>query len=148
MGTRSFIAMKTKGGFKGVYCHWDGYLDWNGKILLEHYSDGDKLARLIAHGDISVLDREIGTRHGFGARPEGQTTFYGRDRGGDGQGPVFRKTLKSLLHYAERCGCEYFYLLEGKQWKYAGRGVQYFGPGDGTPFSGWRPLAGCFGEKE
>lgn len=148
MGTRSFIAMKTEGGFKGIYCHWDGYLDWNGRILLEHYSHQEKLARLIALGNISVLGEEIGKKHGFDARPEGETTFYGRDRGDDNQGPVSKRTLNSLQDHAGRCGCEYFYVFDGKQWEYAERGMQFFGLSDGTSFSRFKSLASYFVKDE
>ena len=38
MGTRSSIAIKTEDGIKAIYCHWDGYVDHNGKILKEFYN--------------------------------------------------------------------------------------------------------------
>lgn len=39
MGTRSSITVKmTDGSFKSVYCHFDGYLDHNGKMLAGHYN--------------------------------------------------------------------------------------------------------------
>ena len=40
MGTRSFIAQRVGDEYVGVYCHWDGYLEHNGRILLEHYGRG------------------------------------------------------------------------------------------------------------
>lgn len=84
MATRSTIALEYADGTVGqVYCHWDGYLDNNGKILLKHYSDPFKLRSLIDLGDISSLDAEVGDQHGFDERGQG-TTFYGRDRGESG----------------------------------------------------------------
>jgi len=101
MGTRSTIALELADGtVEQVYCHWDGYLDHNGKILQEHYSDPFKLQKLIAGGGISSLRPNIGQRHPFSpayneqdpakksiideeydrAREEGWTTFYARDR--------------------------------------------------------------------
>ena len=38
MGTRSVIAVMHGTNAKAVYCHWDGYLEHNGKILQEHYN--------------------------------------------------------------------------------------------------------------
>jgi hypothetical protein len=140
MGTRSFIAMKTPLGFKGVYCHWDGYLEHVGRILRDHYADPAKIAELIDHGDISSLDAKIGSTHDFHDRPEGQTTFYGRDRGENDCGPKSRKTLRAIMAYASRCGCEYFYLFANGRWRYAERGPQYFGFSDGSAFSELRPL--------
>jgi len=81
MATRSTIALEFADDTVGqVYCHWDGYLSHNGKILLENYSDPFKLRSLIDLGDLSVLAAEIGTKHDFEARVEGVCTFYGRDR--------------------------------------------------------------------
>ena len=140
MGTRSFIAVKTPTGFRGVYCHWDGYLEHVGRILRRHYTDPARVAELIEYGDISILGAEIGTAHDFNALPEGQTTFYGRDRGDNDCGPTSRETLRDLMDHANRCGCEYFYLFADGDWQYAARGKQYFGLSDGSPFSGLTPL--------
>ena len=81
MGTRSTIALEfADGTVQQVYCHWDGYLENNGKILQEHYSDPFKLRQLIDLGDMSSLGERIGTQHAFDKAPEGECTFYLRDR--------------------------------------------------------------------
>ena len=81
MGTRSTIALEyADGTVDQVYCHWNGYLDHNGRILLEHYSDPFKLKELMELGDLSSLDMEIGVKHHFDVQVEDQCTFYGRDR--------------------------------------------------------------------
>jgi hypothetical protein len=98
MGTRSTIALEfADGTVEQVYCHWDGYLEHNGKILQEHYSDPFKLRDLIDQGDISSLGKIVGTKHPFSphegetqkalyeaAVEAGATTFYARDRGETG----------------------------------------------------------------
>ena len=72
MGTRSTIALEfADGTVQQVYCHWDGYLEHNGKILQEHYSDPFKLRELIDLGDMSSLAPNIGTQHSFEKAPEG-----------------------------------------------------------------------------
>lgn len=102
MATRSTIAIELADGtIKKVYCHWDGYLSYNGKILLEHYNDPVKLLKLINKGAISSLGPEIGRKHPFStyelkqdapdyakklkahamAEEKGWTKFYARDRG-------------------------------------------------------------------
>ena len=93
MGTRSTIAIEyADGTVHQVYCHWDGYLEHNGKILQEHYSDPAKLRELINLGDLSSLRPEIGVKHPFSpfevkmplaehdALYGEMCTFYGRDR--------------------------------------------------------------------
>jgi len=85
MGTRSTIALEFADGTVGkVYCHWDGYLEHNGQILLEHFSNPFILRDLIDLGDLSSLNPTIGTKHDFDARDLTQCTFYGRDRGETG----------------------------------------------------------------
>ena len=63
MATRSTIAKLGKDGIiKAVYCHSDGYLEHNGKVLNEYYKDESKVDELLAHGDISSLDQNIGEK--------------------------------------------------------------------------------------
>ena len=94
MATRSTIALEFADGTIGqVYCHWDGYLSHNGKMLIEYYSNPFILRDLIDLGDISSLRPSIGTKHPFSQFDNGMsteefnalyrdmTTFYGRDRG-------------------------------------------------------------------
>ena len=96
MATRSTIAIElTDGTVKQVYSHWDGYLSWNGRLLLENYSDPKVLEDLINLGDISSLRETVGEQHPFDYMYAGidydqykdlygkMTTFYGRDRGED-----------------------------------------------------------------
>lgn len=88
MATRSTIAMEQPDGrVMQVYCHWDGYLDNNGKILQDHYRDRAKVLALMMLGSISSLRQEIGQAHDFDARYDREdpkakwTVAYGRDRG-------------------------------------------------------------------
>jgi hypothetical protein len=127
MGTRSTIALEfADGTVQQVYCHWDGYLDHNGKILAEHYSDPFVLRDLIDMGDMSSLGTQIGQAHPFSqfvsdteefkalpkaeqerikaenealyehAKDQGYCTFYGRDRNESGGGA---KKFKDFADY-------------------------------------------------
>ena len=98
MGTRSTIALEfADGTVQQVYCHWDGYLEHNGKILRDHYTNPFILRDLIDLGDLSSLRPTIGTKHAFSQfelpkeeveafvkLTENMCTFYGRDRGETG----------------------------------------------------------------
>jgi hypothetical protein len=123
MGTRSTIALEfADGTVQQVYCHWDGYLAHNGKILQEHYSDPFKLRDLIDLGDMSSLGPNIGFAHPFSphsskedealyeaAKEAGACTFYARDRGETG---VSAKQFKSYEDYvANHQYEEYEYIL-------------------------------------
>ena len=60
MATRSTISMREfDNTVKTIYSHWDGYPSHNGKLLLEHYTDLNKIRELINLGDISVLDEHL-----------------------------------------------------------------------------------------
>ena len=122
MATRSTIALEyADGTVDKVYCHWDGYLAYNGKILFEHYSDPFKLRDLIDQGDLSSLDREVGSKHDFDARVKGECTFYGRDRGETG---VDARKFKDFADYeANHQYEEYSYILRTD-------GVWYVSTGD------------------
>lgn len=83
MATRSRIAIETTAGkVRSIYCHWDGYPGNNGKILMEHYTDKEKIINLIELGDISSLAPEVNTDlpHTFNSPVEGVVVAYGRDR--------------------------------------------------------------------
>ena len=122
MATRSTIAIEYADGTVGqVYCHWDGYLEHNGKILFENYSNPFILRDLIDQGDISSLGTIIGTKHPFSphgngdqaaydaAKEAGATTFYGRDRGETG---VSAKSFANFADYvANHQYEEYEYIL-------------------------------------
>jgi len=66
-----------------VYCHFDGYLSHNGKILFEHYTTLASALKLVSEGDMSVLapscDKPDG--HTFDDPVKGYCIYYGRDRG-------------------------------------------------------------------
>lgn len=84
MATRSTIALEAANGtVTQIYCHWDGYLDYNGKILFEHYQDPAKVQQLMELGDISVLKESVDCPegHSFDTPAKGCTIAYGRDRG-------------------------------------------------------------------
>lgn len=60
MATRSTIALEYADGSVGqIYCHWDGYLEHNGKILFEDYTDPFKVQELLDNGDTSTLDESV-----------------------------------------------------------------------------------------
>ena len=50
MATRSTIAVVNPDNtVTQIYCHWDGYLSHNGRILKESYTDLNAVKELISH---------------------------------------------------------------------------------------------------
>jgi len=124
MGTRSMIAIQNPYNktVRAVYCHWDGYLEHNGAILLKHYAASSKVNNLIALGDLSSLRPEIGVQHAFSSldvpkqeqeaydKEHGNScTFYSRDRGEDTPFKVFPTLAKACDHYT---WSDYFYCFK------------------------------------
>jgi hypothetical protein len=110
MATRSTIALEyADGTVDQIYCHWDGYLEHNGQILQKHYLNPFKVKQLMEQGDMSSLAPNIGTQHAFEKAPEGECTFYKRDRNESG---VSAKRFKSFEDYkANHQYEEYEYIL-------------------------------------
>ena len=103
MGTRSTIALEYADGTVGqIYCHWDGYLSNNGKILQNYYTDPFKVRELLDGGDMSSLDTIV----------EG-CDFY--TKRGEELNP--QRMFKSIEdYYANVDGEEYDYILN-KNWE-------------------------------
>lgn len=66
-----------------ICVHYDGKLDYVGKILHTHYRDEKKVQRLINLGDISILGERVEPigEHSFEKAEKGTTVAYHRDRG-------------------------------------------------------------------
>ena len=120
MATRSCIGIKHGDVIKGIYAHWDGYLECNGLILAKHYSDSVKVNKLISMGDVSSLGADIGEQHDFNDTPPDKDwcTFYGRDRGEeDIEFRTFQST-EEFIKYFDDMGAEYYYLYDNGKWYY------------------------------
>ena len=129
MATRSTIAViHSDGSVSQVYCHWDGYLEHNGKLLIENYATQELAESLVALGDLSSLAKEVGVKHPFGyhgtnlSQEEYESlygnmnTYYGRDRGETG---TEVKRFKDVYDYLDTVMSEeYNYLFNGTSWGY------------------------------
>jgi hypothetical protein len=91
---------------KSVYCHYDGYLEHTGRVLLERYNSA-KANELVALGDNSGVQETIE-----------EMNFY-KDRGETDVGWQVAHTFEEFLEQVEGCGCEYYYIMRDGVW-YAG----------------------------
>jgi hypothetical protein len=129
MATRSTIAViHQDGSVSQVYCHWDGYLEHNGKFLIENYATQELAESLVALGDLSSLSKTVGVAHPFGhygtdlSQDEyyklygNMNTYYGRDRGETG---TEVKRYSDVYEYLDKFQDEgYNYLFNGTSWGY------------------------------
>ena len=122
MATRSVIAKLNKETkeIKAIYCHNDGYLAHVGTVLDSHYQDEDKLDELLAHGDLSSLDENIGEKINFGdielRRNNKQCMFYARDRDEPSIAHTLEDETALLKHAFEKCDAQYVYLYAYGAW--------------------------------
>ncbi len=121
MSTRSYILKENDDGtYIGIYCHNDGYLSYNGAMLIDHYKNREKVEKLISLGNMSslniYLDPDPSKEHSFDDRQEDVSVFYQRDRGEEGQEAcnITLEELNDPSSWIEYC---YIYTKDNK-WSY------------------------------
>lgn len=119
MGTRSFIGeQRPDGTVRAVYCHWDGYPSYVGKMLRDAYTESAKVSALLDLGDLSSLGPEPGERHDFNDRSHPEwCTAYGRDRGETGVDPTSVQGVEDFIRVGGQRGCDWVYLWQGDRWR-------------------------------
>jgi hypothetical protein len=128
MGTRSRIGVMHGDKVKSIYCHWDGYLHFNGRILQESY-DSSKANQLVALGDLSSLRANIGEKHKFSPFDQKELsneefekqfgdmcTFYGRDRGEKDTEFKVAHSFEEFLGQCYDSAAEYYYIMRDGVW--------------------------------
>ena len=140
MGTRSdIIVHRADDKWARIYCHWNGSIKHNGRILFEHYASQEKADALVALGDLSSLGEEIGKKHDFDWRAKfvnSKTSYgdkltprqkaemnrldkmcnaYGRDRG---ETDVDARVFDTLVEAwpGNNCGTEFTYVFDEGEW--------------------------------
>jgi len=128
VSTNSTISIiKEDDSVETIYCHNDGYIEYNGAILFLHYKDKDKIKGLIDLGDISSLGKEIipKGKHSFDNREADITVSYYRDRGED-KNNTRAKVFASLEHYLNSDlsqEYDYLYNLKNKKWYFVNKNM-------------------------
>ena len=116
MGTRSRIGIRNSDdSVVSIYCHWDGYPEHNGRILVDHYADEVKVRKLMALGNLSTLGANIGSKHHFdSALTLNECNAYGRDRGDKDYKALHNTTVQEFLDidYDQ----EYSYIFHYGRW--------------------------------
>lgn len=111
MGTRSRIGIELPDySVLSVYCHWDGYPEHNGRILMEHYQNRQLIQELIDGGDISSLRS---TEDWNGNEHDPQPLYYS-ERGEDV--PPHHSTFDEFVSSSAWEEYAYLYDLNGN-WK-------------------------------
>ena len=102
MGTRSYIFTETQNNnFVGSYCHWDGYPEGVGSILLENYIDQDKVDELCNLAGFSSLQETT---------EETATARY------DDIPSAVANSVKDACNYGADFGADYIYIHKDNEW--------------------------------
>jgi len=106
MGTRSNIAYEKENGKVVVmYCHYDGYPEYNGRVLQEHYSHPNQATALVDNGYQSGLKETLEESNEGRVHKEEPKTFS--------------STHAWLLDVCSGIDIEWVYLYSNNEWKVA-----------------------------
>lgn len=126
VGTRSEIGiLNSDKTVTSIYCHWDGYPDYNGKILSEYYTNEKTVRELISNGDLSSLCENIkpneNSEHTFDKPQEDVCVYYYRDRGEPWEQvkPRTYKSIKIWRNEIKKGWQEYLYLFINGRWYFS-----------------------------
>lgn len=138
MSTRSLIGIvEPDGSVKAIYCHFDGYVEYVGEMLVNYYNSEEKCRQLLELGDLSSLRQriapELGERHHYDKPASDVTVAYHRDRGEELNPPKEFDSKKQMAKEGdERFWAEFCYVWENGAWHVALTG---------SLFDGFRPVA-------
>ena len=119
MATRARIGLQLEdGSILSVYHHWDGYPEWLGKTLRQHFDTRDKVSELIDGGDMSSCRTNLG----FNNESRETAPLYYSERGEDCPPKLIATFDKYVVE--DSAGEEYNYVFVNDEWKcYKLRGV-------------------------
>jgi hypothetical protein len=88
---------------KSVYCHYDGYLEYTGKLLLQNY-DSAAANELVARGDNSGVQVTVNAMNFYSDRGETDVSWQ------------VAHTFEEFLEQVDNCGGEYYYIMRDGEW--------------------------------
>lgn len=116
MGTRSRIGIRLADeSILSVYCHWDGYPEFNGKVLREFFNTTEKVCDLINGGNMSCLYTNAGWNNET-LDYTGPLYYTQRGESIEDNEPQLNKNSGEYLKSADDCGEEYAYIFADGEW--------------------------------
>ena len=96
-----------------VYHHWDGYPEWLGVTLKEHYNTKEDIAKLIDGGNMSSCysDNQYDEEKQEFVKNDPKPEYYG----GDDERPRLSKNFTQFA-FDSKSGEEFLYLFVDNEW--------------------------------
>ena len=133
MATRSMIGIvEDDGTVTAIYCHWDGYPEHNGRLLVKYWNDSYLIDHLMHLGNLSYLGKEIGEKQDFDQPTDRNWCLaYGRDREtAEAARAYFYNGREVYINNAVNdSGADYIYLWENDKWRcwdYEGKHINLY----------------------
>lgn len=101
MSTHCLIAQKVNGKYNTILCQHDGYQEGVGKVLGRFYKKEEKVAKMIAKGDLNSIGNTLKSCEHFNDEFSKTKTF---------------STLNQLLAQAKKDFCGFVYIFENGNW--------------------------------
>ena len=114
MATRARIGLKLDdGSIISAYHHWDGYPEWLGVTLKEHYNKKEDIAKLIEGGNMSSCysDNQYDEEKQEFVKNDPKPDYYG----GDDERPRLSRNFTQFA-FDSKSGEEYLYLFVDNEW--------------------------------
>ena len=114
MATRARIGLKLEdGSIISAYHHWDGYPEWLGVTLKEHYNTKEDIAKLIDGGNMSSCysDNKYDYEKQEFVKQDPKPNYYG----GDSERPRLSRNFTQFA-FDSKSGEEYLYLFVDNEW--------------------------------
>ena len=116
MGTRSRIGYTLKdGSIVSQYCHYDGYSEFNGRILNEFFTTVSAVRELIDQGDLSSLYTNKGWNGEDWAYYQ-PLPYTLRGENIKDVSPEYSSNLEEFLQLTDDCCGEYAYTFKNGKW--------------------------------
>ena len=114
MSTRARIGLLQEDlSVLSVYHHWDGYPEWLGVTLKEHYNTYEKASELIDGGNMGSCysDNEFDYEKQEFVKQDPKPNYYG----GDSERPRLSRNFTQFA-FDSKSGEEYLYLFVDNEW--------------------------------
>ena len=128
MATRARIGLKLDdGSIISAYHHWDGYPEWLGVTLKEHYNKKEDIAKLIEGGNMSSCysDNQYDEKKQEFIKNDPKPEYYG----GDDERPRLSRNFTQFA-FDSKSGEEYLYLFVDNEWNGFSLDHKYYEDGE------------------